>query len=146
MKYIFLFLISASIVACTSTDKPSSVDKTKAMKDTANYTSLQWLDSVEQNIGKINQGQVVEITWRFKNTGKSPLIIANVRPGCGCTGAEGPAKPIEPGKEGVITAKFDSKNYPGPQHKQVYVQSNTHSTNGSSEDVLSFRLDVIPKN
>jgi hypothetical protein len=146
MKYFFLFLVIACIFACTSTDKPGTLDKEKAIKDTANYTTIQWLDSMNQNIGKIDQGQVVEISWHFRNTGEKPLVIASVRAGCGCTGAEGPAEPVAPGKEGAIKAKFDSKNFTGTQHKQVYVKSNSKNQIEASEEVLNFSVEVLPKN
>ncbi|MFL5739283.1 MAG: DUF1573 domain-containing protein [Flavisolibacter sp.] len=146
MKQLF-FILAAALVfsACTSTDKPSTVDKDKAIKDTANYTTIQWLDSTEQNVGKVDAGQVVEISWHFKNSGNKPLVVANVRPGCGCTGAEGPEEPIAPGKEGVIKAKFDSKNFQGTQHKQVYVMANDHNKNSDGQDILNFIVDVVPK-
>jgi len=113
-----------------------------AIKDTSNYTTIEWLDSTDQHVGKIDQGQIVEITWHFKNAGVKPLIVANVRAGCGCTGAEGPKEPIAPGKEGVITAKFDSKNFPGTQRKQVYVKANNTNRNSVDQDVLNFTVDV----
>src|SRR6476661_7620692 len=124
MKYLFIFLMASTFVACNNADQPAtaaSIDKEKAINDKANYTTIEWLDSTTQDIGKIEQGQTVEILWHFRNSGNKPLIVANVRPGCGCTGAEGPTEPIAPGKEGVIKAKFNSQNYPGTQHKVVYV-------------------------
>jgi hypothetical protein len=146
MKQIFsFFLLAAVIASCTSTDKPSAVEKDKALQDTANYTTIQWLDSTEQNIGKVDEGQVVEISWHFKNAGNKPLVVANVRPGCGCTGAEGPVEPVAPGKESLIKAKFDSKNFQGIQHKQVYVKANNSNKNSTDQDILNFVVEVVPK-
>lgn len=148
MKYIFLFLLSGSLItACNSTDKKegstthsSTSDSLaqKAMTDTANYTSIQWLDSTTQDLGKINEGQMLEISWRFKNTGNKPLVIANVSPGCGCTVADKPEEPIAPGGEGVIKAKFDSKGHPGQQNKNINVRANTKD----NYIQLLFRVDV----
>lgn len=152
MKYLCLFLFSGIIVACTSTDKPSNVEhgnrdsiNQALLKDSSKYTTIQWVDSVVQNVGTINQGAVIEIKWRFKNSGDKPLIISNVRPGCGCTGAEGPKEPVAPGGEGVITGKFDSEHYPGPQRKQVFVTSNTITRSGTPEEELTFVVQVEPK-
>jgi Protein of unknown function (DUF1573) len=67
--------------------------------------------------------------FKFKNTGKSPLIITNVQGQCGCTttienGKKGwPEEPIAPGKSGVIRVKYDTKR-PGPFDKKVTVTSN----------------------
>jgi hypothetical protein len=145
MKYLFLLLVSGILVSCSSNDKTVSVDKDKLMKDTSSYTRIEWIDSTDQNLGKIDQGQMLEITWRFKNAGDKPLIIGTVRPGCGCTGAEGPTEPIAPGKEGTIKAKFDTKNYTGTQKKQVYVTANNSNRNTPESDVLNFSVDIIPK-
>ena len=145
MKYVLFSLCALVVLSCTSTDQQSSVDKQKAIRDTANFTTIEWLDSTNQTIPKITQGEVVEITWKFKNSGDKPLVIADVHPGCGCTGAEGPSKPIAPGKEGVITAKFDSGNYPGMQHKEVYVTANNSNKNSTNRDVLRFAVEVAPK-
>lgn len=152
MKYLFIFLLAGIVVSCTSTDKQSSKEQatkdslnTAMLKDTANYTTIQWLDSTEQNVGKINQGQVIEISWHFKNAGNKPLIIASVRPGCGCTGAEGPKEPVAPGQESVIKAKFNSEDFSGTQHKQVFVRSNSKTQMGGEEEVLSFNVQIEPK-
>jgi hypothetical protein len=152
MKYLFLFLISGVIVACNSTDKTASAaDQAKrdslnylAMSDSANFTSLQWLDSVNQNLGKVNEGQVLEIAWHFKNTGNKPLIIGRVQPGCGCTLAEQPQEPIAPGKDGVIKAKFDSKGHPNVQDKVVYVYANNINKNNGENNLLRFHVEVTP--
>ena len=144
MKYLFILLVASAFAACNNTDQAPKVDKAMAINDKANYTTIEWLDSTTQDIGKIDQGQTVEILWHFRNSGNKPLIIANVRPGCGCTGAEGPTEPIAPGKEGVITAKFNSQNYPGTQHKVVYVKANNSNHNSGDEDILNFTVNVIP--
>jgi hypothetical protein len=154
MKYIVLLLIAGIILSCGGSDKQnnsfnSNKDSARmaAMTDTANFTTIQWMDSVDQNLGKVNEGQVVEITWRFKNTGSKPLIIGRVQPGCGCTVAEQPKEPIAPGKEGVIKAKFDSNGHPHVQNKDVYVYANNSNKNnpGTSSDLLKFHIEVTPK-
>lgn len=145
MKFGFLFLLLASFWACTGNDPQSSEQRESALKDTASYTTIQWIDSTSQDLGTVNQGAVVEIKWRFRNSGTRPLVISEVRPGCGCTGAEGPKEPVAPGSESAITAKFDTKNYPGEQHKEVYVTANNRNRNSTGNDVLKFAVDVEPK-
>lgn len=67
--------------------------------------------------------------FKFKNTGKSPLIISNVQGECGCTattidGKPGwPQEPIPPGKSGVIKVKYDTKRE-GRFEKNITVTSN----------------------
>lgn len=131
-------LFAASfVVACNSTDQPETTEVVseeqhaahEALADTKDYTEIEWLDSVKQDLGTVKEGQVVEVTYRFKNSGDKPLVIANAQPSCGCTVAEKPEKPIMPGDEGLIRAKFDSKNRVGPNHKDINVTMNTRPQN-----------------
>lgn len=154
MKYFIPLLLCSVLLACGTNDKGATAGNgarnseavaEKAMKDSANYTQIQWLDSTEQSVGTIEEGQVVEISWHFKNTGNKPLVIASVRPGCGCTLAEKPEAPIAPGKEGVIKAKFDSNGHPNVQHKTVEVQANNSNRNGGNVNLLAFTAIVNPK-
>lgn len=120
-----------------------SQNEANAVGDTSNYTSLQWIDPIDQELGKVQEGQVVEISWKFKNTGNKPLVIKNVSASCGCTVADKPEQPIAPGKEGTIKAKFDSKGRSGMEHKNVYVMANTKQL---QDHQLSFRLEVEKNN
>jgi len=62
-------------------------------------------------------------TLKFKNVGKSPLIISNVKGSCGCTVPSAPKEPIMPGKEGEITVKY-ATNRVGAFSKTVTIFSN----------------------
>lgn len=132
MKYLFLFFVAGIIISCTGTDKSSSKDQAAqdslnrvAMADSNNYTTIQWLDSTTQALGKIKEGSIVEISWKFKNTGNKPLIIAEAHGTCGCTIADKPKEPITPGREGVIKAKFNSQGQAPNVTKTVSVDANT---------------------
>jgi hypothetical protein len=148
MKYFFsTLLIAGVLVACNSNDAQTTqakLDSTKraailnAANDSANFTQIQWIDSLNQQLGKVKEGSVVEVTWKFKNSGTKPLIVSNVSASCGCTVAEKPEEPIAPGSEGVIKAKFDSKDRQGTQNKEVYVLANT----GTAPQKLTFAVEV----
>lgn len=132
MKY-FLFILSAFLFfSCTSSDQSSTREEAVqdslnkvAMADTSNYTRLEWLDSTTQDLGKIKEGSVVEISWKFKNTGDRPLIISDARGTCGCTIADKPKEPVAPGQEGLIKARFNSQGQGPEAHKTVTVDANT---------------------
>lgn len=144
MKRFYIFLaITAGLFACQTVDKkstPMDADaRQKATRDSANFTSIQWLDSTFIDLGKIKEGQVVEVSFRFKNTGSKNLVIANVSASCGCTVPEKPEKPYTPGEEGVIKAKFDSRGRPkGEARKTVYVDANTSPV----QHQLNFKVDI----
>jgi hypothetical protein len=144
MKNIFLPVVLFLFAACGQSDKGNtsrnSEGTTSALADTANYTSIQWIDSSFQDLGKVAKGQVVEISWRFKNSGTKPLIIQSVRPGCGCTVADKPEAPLAPGEEGIIKGKFDSNNQSSGEHRKfISVDANT---TGTPYHQLTFRVEV----
>ena len=103
-------------------------------------TTIQWVDSVK-HIGKVSEGEKVQIEYKFINTGSNPLVISNVIASCGCTVAEKPEAPIAPGKEGFIKASFDSKGRVGSNHKTLTVIANTAQANYA----LVFDVEVIAK-
>lgn len=146
MKYFSLFFIAGIIISCTGTDKPSSKEQATqdslnkvAMTDSASYTTMEWLDSTTQDLGKIKEGSIVEISWKFKNTGDKPLIFASVNGTCGCTIADKPKEPIAPGQEGVIKARFNSQRQGPIAHKTVTVEANTK---GEPLQLLNFTAEI----
>jgi hypothetical protein len=144
-KIVVALVVFASLVACKSSDKKvagvplTQEEKVKAANDSANFTSIQWIDSTSTNLGKLKKDNSVEITFRFKNTGTKNLIIENVTAQCGCTIPEKPEQPFAPGEEGVIKAKFNGSGS-GVITKQVYVTANTNPTKNHT---LTFSGEII---
>ena len=145
MKKLLIVLFAAGLFACQTADEKTSAaltqeQKDQAARDSANFTTIEWLDSTVKDLGQIKEGQVIEVSYRFKNTGDKPLIIAGVSASCGCTVPEKPEKPIAPGQEDVIKAKFDSKGRPkGENRKDVFVTANTKP---QSSTQLSFKVVI----
>ena len=83
-------------------------------------------DEPEFDFGTVNEGAVVEHTFRFTNTGKVPLTILRCRSSCGCTVPEWPEAPIPPGGTGEITAKFNTEGKTKEQKKSITVTANTY--------------------
>ena len=130
------FLLIASLVVLGSCKEN---DKQKLSAEPGSTTSIQWVEP-EKNLGKIAEGQKLQINFHFKNSGDKPLVIESVVPGCGCTLADYPKEPIAPGKEADIIASFDSKGREGHQHKQITVTANTKD---KPQHILTFDLDVV---
>jgi len=61
--------------------------------------------------------------FKFKNTGKEPLIIYSATGSCGCTVPTAPKEPIKPGDSGIIKVHYDTKRV-GNFEKTVTVASN----------------------
>lgn len=76
------------------------------------------------DFGTIQEGEVVTHSFKFRNTGASPLLIANTIASCGCTTPSFSKDPVLPGGEGEITVRFDSKGRKGMNRKNVIVVSN----------------------
>jgi hypothetical protein len=132
-------IILSTLLVLISCQGNETEKKAVASADVAKaLTTIEWIDSAK-NLGKINQGQKLQIAFRFKNSGKNPLVIQAVTPSCGCTVADFPKEPIAPGKEGEITGAFDSNNRSGLQHKEITVIANTE---GNSEHKLTFEVDI----
>lgn len=135
---LFLTALSLSLVsmACLNrTDKeknaismtPSSQVtpvNDNVSKSAKPQTQINWLDS-SRSLGKITEGEMVKVSFRFVNSGKSPLIIENVQASCGCTVADYPKNPIPPGVTGEIVATFNSNGRVGVQKKNLTVYANT---------------------
>ena len=98
-------------------------------------------ETVDHDFGTINQGDIVEYTYKFKNAGNAPLIIQGAQGSCGCTVPNWTKEPIPAGGSGVVTAKFDSHGKQGMQHKTVTVISNTWP----KQTVLHFEANVTVK-
>ena len=80
---------------------------------------------VKYDFGTIKQGDVVDHVFKFKNTGTQPLVISNVGVSCGCTVANSTKEPVQPGKTGIISAKFNSAGKMGMQTKVLTIDSNS---------------------
>ena len=87
-------------------------------------TSMKF-DNSEHDFGPIYEGDKVEHTFKFTNTGSEPLIISNAKGSCGCTVPKWPKEPLGPGETGEMLVSFDSKGKPGSQTKTVTVTANT---------------------
>jgi hypothetical protein len=81
-------------------------------------------EATEHNFGEITQGDVVEHTFTFTNTGTQPLIIDRVDVTCGCTTPAWSKEPVMPGKTGFVTAKYNSAGRMGQQKKAITIHSN----------------------
>ena len=92
------------------------------------------------DFGKIKKGDKVEHVYEITNTGKNPLVISEVKPGCGCTAPDFTKEPIMPGKKGKITLHFDSSNFDGNVQKYADVFANVEK----SPIKLTFTANIQP--
>jgi hypothetical protein len=124
MKKVLLSFAFAAFVAGGAMAQEQPKAKVAAPREQAvNGPALAFEES-EFNFGDISQGDVVEHTFKFKNSGTQPLVIERVDVTCGCTTPAWSKEPVMPGKYGFVTAKFDSSGKLGQQKKAITVHSN----------------------
>ena len=92
------------------------------------------------DFGDMKQGEKVAFVFKFKNTGKAPLIISNVQTTCGCTVPDWPKDPVAPGKTGQLSATFNSAGKSGKQNKVITVISNA----SNARESVTIAANVIP--
>lgn len=83
-------------------------------------------ESETHDYGTIKQGADGNCEFKFKNTGKEPLIISNAKGSCGCTVPTYPKEPIMKNQTGVIKVHYDTKRV-GAFTKTVTITSNAKS-------------------
>lgn len=134
-KTILLSLLALGSFAATAQSKkapktqsaisaPSTsvVAATPATSESAKGTTISF-DKTTFDFDKIPQGVPAEAEFKFKNTGKEPLVLQSVRPGCGCTTPYYTQEPVAPGKSGIIKASYNAAA-PGGFNKPITVQYN----------------------
>lgn len=79
------------------------------------------------DFGELEEGPQVTHEFKFKNTGKEPLTLSNVKASCGCTTPDWPKTPILPGEENVIKVTYNTKGRVGAFNKAVTITSNAYT-------------------
>jgi hypothetical protein len=120
---------AVSLAEATETAAPASVATTVAFAETTH------------EFGTIAEGDVVEHTFTFTNTGDTPLIIQDAQTTCGCTVPKKPEAPVPPGETGEIQVRFDSQGKAGVQNKAVTITANTEPATTR----LFIKANVTPK-
>lgn len=108
----------------------------------ANETTSLKFDKMKHDFGKIKEDTDNKTVFRVTNTGKSPLIINDVKASCGCTTPSKPTEPIAPGKSDKIEVVFHPKvGQLNKQSKSIRVMANTET----KEHVLNISAFVEKK-
>ena len=128
---------SLATTQTTATPTPSPTTTTQTNPATpvvpvGPLTSIVFEES-SYDFGEVMEGEKVVHIYKFKNTGKEPLVISNAKGSCGCTVPDWPREPIAVGASGEIRVQFDSKGKGkvggGPQAKKVTITANTDPAN-----------------
>ncbi len=113
-KYRFT-LLTATVVVLTLT-------ATAALTGAADGPKLIVPEKIK-DMGRVAQGEVLNVDFAVVNEGDEMLEIKAVRPTCGCTVADFDRE-IAPGKTGYIKAKLDTRDFSGPISKSILIMTN----------------------
>jgi hypothetical protein len=86
-------------------------------------------------------GEVVEHTFRFTNTGSKDLVISSASASCGCTIPNWPKEPIAPGEKGEIKVEFNSNGKKDMVTKDITILANTNPV----KTILQIKVFVEKK-
>jgi hypothetical protein len=153
--YVLIILIGFGFISCKS--KTSSNDAIQGIPsgslsdfiqnpvsaygtDTVNIAKIQFEENIF-DFGTVNEGEIVEHEFVFRNTGKQPLIISTANSTCGCTVPEWPRTAIDPGGTESIMVRFNTTGKPNKQSKPVSIFANTYP----NETKVFLRGNVKPK-
>lgn len=146
MKMKNIVILSLSIlffVACNNNNTDQSeVDTSVLETDSENVPEPEiTFDHVAHDFGKITEGESVEHTFKFKNTGKSDLLLSSVTASCGCTTPNWPKEPIAPGESDEIKVVFNSAGKSGLVSKDVTILANTNPV----KTILQIKVEIDKK-
>lgn len=134
MKKLFLSLVAVAAVSFFS-----QAQNDKAVGLQKELPQITFTKEVH-DFGTINEGDVVETTFEFTNTGNAPLRIQRISASCGCTVPKDWKKDdIMPGEKSSFSVKFNSRNKPNKQNKRITILSNAPGKN-----FTTIKANVIP--
>lgn len=99
-------------------------DFSKFSKEQLDNSPLIKFEDVIFDFDTIKQGEVANHEFKFKNEGKTDLVIRKTKASCGCTAVNPPNTVIKPGETSVIKVSFNSAGKTGKQNKTITVTTN----------------------
>ncbi|WP_309641834.1 DUF1573 domain-containing protein [Flavobacterium sp.] len=134
MKTIKISILASILGLMSFTVLPTA---NKIHKVEIGTSPIAW-KSESVDLGEIPQNKPKEVDFEFKNTGKTAVIITNVKASCGCTATDYTKTPIQPGETAIVKATYNAANK-GAFSKTVTVTTNAED----APKVLSFKGTVI---
>lgn len=142
---VFLLVFLLALPTALPAQQQKNIENLQKSKENTNFDTLAVariaFTETSYNFGELKEGEKIEHTFTFENTGKSPLILSNVLTTCGCTVTKWTRSPVRSGEKGEIIVKFDSRGKEGQQTKIVTVISNAYN----ARERLFIRTVVVKK-
>ncbi len=81
-------------------------------------------ENTSHDFGILTAGEIVQYSFKYKNTGTAPLKITKIITDCGCTVPEYDKKAVLPKEESKIKVTFDSQGFRNNIYKTITVETN----------------------
>ncbi len=159
MKNYFSSILLLALVACGSDDKVVSDETSSIVATTtpteglsnfeevtnnpnkpAGTTTIEYME-LEHDFGTVKYPSENLYTFKFKNTGKVPLIIESATASCGCTIPNKPEEPILPGQIGELDVIFSPKE--GQQGELVTKKITVLANTDPEQTYLEIKANVL---
>ncbi|MDG1721000.1 MAG: DUF1573 domain-containing protein [Bacteroidia bacterium] len=142
-KIIYTTILLLTLVSCDQKSRETKNLNTSAIEtdQTSNKEPIISFDKKNWDFGTITDGEVVEHTFRFTNTGTSNLVISSASASCGCTIPNWPKEPIAPGEKGEIKVEFNSNGKKDMVTKDITILANTNPV----KTILQIKVFVEKK-
>lgn len=136
-KYGLLYL-GMLLAGCTDEGGKEPTSSASLIDDEQRGPVIDF-DADVQDLGTIRDGEQVAAWFTYTNTGHSPLIIQDIKAGCGCTAPKWNDKPLGAGESETIRIIFNSAGKKGTQNIRISVFSNA----GNPKEDLYLKARVI---
>ena len=105
---LFTFVLYLVVAGCStrSGDQPEEVVSDQ-MNTLGGAAEIEFSTNVK-DLGTISEGEQIVTYFPYKNTGDIPLLIADIKAGCGCTVPKWHEEPLKPGATEDIKVIFNS--------------------------------------
>lgn len=117
-------------------------DFSKYSQDQLESAPKMVFDETSFNFGAITQGEKVNHSFKFRNEGKSDLVIRKITTSCGCTAVNSKPDVIKPGESSSIDITFNSVDKTNRQNKSITIICNDPK---NSQQILHIVGDVRKK-
>ena len=101
-------------------------------------------DQFAYDFGILNQGESIEYTFTFKNTGTRDLVIRDVIPGCHCSWAKASKKVIPPGEEAELSMSFNIETRWGKASTSADIISNDPDSPVTTFTIKGIAKTLLP--
>lgn len=123
MKKTILLVLSALMISLAGMAQSQTSNQEIASLPLA-MAKFNWLKTETIDLGTIEKGKPVTVTFEFVNSGNHPLVISSAKGQCGCTSVEYSKQAIAPNEKGFVKATYNAA-VQGVFSKSIVVAANT---------------------